>query len=92
MSATYAYRPMTFTVGTILLTASIAAGGSLAENLPLEVVYQAKEPIVTPVTAVAGHAAVEMPTVPVKPGKILCIRFRALYPVDTYIAQLASIT
>jgi hypothetical protein len=59
----------------------------------MEVIYKAPQPIVLPVTATTGHATLDMPSAPKKPGKILCIRFRALYPLDSavdHIPQLAQ--
>ena len=80
-----------FALTTALVSAASAAG-SLAEKLPMEVIYKAPQPVVMPVSAATGHATLEMPSAPKKPGKVLCIRFRALYPLDDkvdHIQQLA---
>jgi hypothetical protein len=75
-----------------LASAGLAAG-SLAEKLPMDVIYKADAPIVMPVGKELGHAAVDLPTAPKKPGQVLCIRFKALYKLDDDakpIVQLAN--
>lgn len=77
--------------GSIILAASPRpATASVAEKLPIEVIYQAKAPIVIPVSGKVGHATVDLPTVPKVPGKVLVVRFKAFYPVEKYIDKLAD--
>ena len=87
----YRYIPVLPAALFLLSAASCtSAAGSLAEQLPMEVVYQAKAPIVIAVSSTASQVAMELPSAPARPGKVLCLRFRALYPVDNYVRQLAN--
>jgi hypothetical protein len=79
--------------GILLLgvaASAISAAQSIAEKLPMEVLYQAKDPISIPVSAKPEHVSVEMPTAQAEPGKVLCIRFKGYYPVDTPPAHWAD--
>ena len=69
------------TIAIGLASAGFAAG-SVAEKLPMEVIYQAKDPIVIPETVKPEQASVTLPTAPKQEGKVLCLRFRAFYPVQ----------
>jgi hypothetical protein len=66
----------------ILCGSHAQAAGSLAEKFRIDPVYQIKEPIDLPVSGKYFRKTIEFPSVPVQPGKVLCLRFKAHYPME----------
>jgi hypothetical protein len=69
---------------------SAISGGNLSQKLPWETVYQADGPLVFPVGSDPVQRTVSLPSVPAQEAKTLCIRFRALYPVQEFAVKLAD--
>ncbi len=69
---------------------SAVSAGSLARKLRLETIYQAKDALVFPVGSEPVQRTANLPSFPAQEGKTLCIRFRALYPVEKFTAKLAD--
>ena len=76
-------RPRIFSVhaaiflSCIPLLAPPSFGAGIAETLPINAVFQAKERIIIPVGPKTGDAALEFPAFRGQEGQVLCIRFRA---------------
>jgi hypothetical protein len=75
---------------TLLAAVRIVHAESLASQLQLEPIYQAKDAINIPITAKPGTASIECPSAPAQPGKVLFMKFRAFYPVEKYGIRFAN--
>lgn len=77
------FQRFTLTVIALLcLAVPHSSGASIAEKLPLQPIFQAKQTIAIPVTLQGSQAALEFPAVQTQPGKVLCLRFRANLQMD----------